>query len=351
MARVLVLGAAGPAGMNYSRAIREAGHQVIPADTDSMRLEGWYPDEPGLLLDPGPLTIRSLEAMCSALTVDVIHSQPEEYLAQLARLRPDFVGHLLPPDHDVQMTQDKWENALRWRRTGLRQDYCTKVETTDMLHEAADWLGYPYWLRATRGAGARGATLVENHDMAHHWISYWDSRGVDWEWIAEEYLPGRDFAWTSIWFEGDLVCSTARERLQYIYPHLAPSGRTGTPVAARIVHSEAVNTMAFEAVMAVSQRPHGTYCVDLREDEQGTPRPTEINCGRFFTTSYHTAAMGVNFPDIHVRLALGEPPPDVPQYDALPDGLVWLRHIDCPGVVIGDSYTRSPVLQERAGNV
>jgi carbamoyl-phosphate synthase large subunit len=158
---------------------------------------------------------------------------------------------------------------------------------------------------------------------------------VDWEFVAEEFLPGRDYAWTSIWYEGRLVCSTARERLQYMYPHLAPSGRTGTPVLAKTVHSEAVNVMATEAVLSVSTAPHGVYCVDLRCDAAGTPRPTEINCGRFFTTSYHTAAMGVNFPDIYVRLAMGEPPPRVPQYNTLPDGLSWMRHIDCPGIVLG----------------
>jgi carbamoyl-phosphate synthase large subunit len=318
--------------MNFVRALTAAGHDVIPADTDELRLRGWF--EWSALIPPGPLDLGWLRRTCESWGADMVHSQVEPYVAALAQRPPDFVHHFLPPVADVLMCQDKFETGIRWRRDGLREDWAQRIECDGDILDAGLKLGYPFWMRATRGAGARGATEVLTPDQGAYWWMYWRERRVDWEWIAEGFLPGRDYAWTSIWHEGRLVVSTARERLQYMYPHLAPSGRTGTPVAARIVHSEAVNTMATEAVLSVSDRPHGTYCVDLREDGDGTPRPTEINCGRFFTTSYHTAAMGVNFPDIYVRLAMGDRVPDVPQYDALPDGAVWLRHIDCPGVVI-----------------
>lgn len=339
MATVLVLGAAGPAGMNYVRAIAEAGHNVVPSDTDQLRLDAWYGI--GTVTPPGPIDMDWLHEVVVRWEVDVVHSQPEGYVLDLAQYRPSFVLHHLPSEHDVMICQDKWETAIRWRRDGLRDDWTERDirEQSDVVAAAAR-CGLPFWLRAARGAGARGATEVHSVAMGVHWIKYWQERGVDWEFLAEGFLPGRDYAWTSIWHDGRLVCSTARERIQYMFPHLAPSGRTGTPVVATVVHSEAVNVMATEAVLSISDAPHGVYCVDLREDADGTPRPTEINCGRFFTTSYHTAAMGLNFPDLHVRLAMGESPPDVPEYDCLPDGATWVRHIDCPGVVAYPPYTQ-----------
>ncbi|MBX5470812.1 MAG: carboxylate--amine ligase, partial [Thermoleophilaceae bacterium] len=85
-------------------------------------------------------------------------------------------------------------------------------------------------------------------------------------------------------------------------------------------------------------------CVDLKEDAEGVPRPTEINCGRFFTTSYFFTAAGVNIPDVYVRLALGDPIPDLPRYNVLEEGLYWIRHIDCPAVLVTEAELRARTL-------
>jgi carbamoyl-phosphate synthase large subunit len=209
----------------------------------------------------------------------------------------------------------------------------------DWVHLAADQFGYPFWLRATRGAGARGATLVEKPSMAYHWLRYWEDRGTEVEWVAEEFLPGRDYARTGVYKHGELVTSFARERLEYIYPNLSPSGLTGTPTVARIVHDDRVNEVAETAVETVDGYPHGVYAVDLREDYFGMPRPTETNPGRGGTTTgLWSVATDANFAHLAVRLACG----DLSQVEkwaplrrnALPDGLESRRHIDCANVFV-----------------
>jgi hypothetical protein len=65
--------------------------------------------------------------------------------------------------------------------------------------------------------------------------------------------------------------------------------------------------------------------------------PTEINPGRYFTTSYFFSYAGkelkiwyANMPYVELKLALGEQlPNDIKQYNILPAGLHWIRHIDC----------------------
>ena len=72
--------------------------------------------------------------------------------------------------------------------------------------------------------------------------------------------------------------------------------------------------------------------MDLKGDASGVPRVTELNAGRFGTTHFFYTAAGANFPEALVRLAMGERP-DVPQENALPAGLTWIRTLDAGPVL------------------
>jgi carbamoyl-phosphate synthase large subunit len=230
------------------------------------------------------------------------------------------------------LCQDKWEAGLQFRRAGLRRDHVTLVE--DALgavgaHERFD--KKPFWLRARHGAGARGAILARDKGEAIDWINFWRHRHPDLDFVAEEFLPGRDLAWSSIWWRGELITSFLRERVEYLYPNLTMEGLTGTPTIARIVHDEIANATAKATVLAVDEGAHGLFSVDMREDEDGVPRPTEINAGRGFTTFglWSLFDPDTNFLASTVALELLALKPAFPQYDALPEGLTLSRHIDC----------------------
>src|SRR5262249_45445768 len=128
--------------------------------------------------------------------------------------------------------------------------------------------------------------------------------------------------------EGNLIVSQARERVVYLYGHLTPSGQTSTPSVARTVHRDDINDVATRAIRAAEKKPHGIFCADLKEDAAGQPRITEINCGRFFTTSNFYAHAGVNFPHLYVRLGLGESVPPQSPYNAVPADYYWIRMTD-----------------------
>ena len=323
--KVVVLGAGGPAGVNWCRALWEAGHHVIAVDEEPTHLT-WAEPFAGEVLDGLPAI------------ADVIHACPDGLAFRLSFVRDSVPASTLLPSHDVVRTcQDKYVAGKKFAAEGLRSaPIRLGRELPDYLKMAEQEFGRPFWLRAIHGAGARGATLVDDLRTGYHWLRYWETRDTDWEWIAEEYLPGRDYAWTGIYKNGELITSFARERLEYIYPNLAPSGLTGTPTRARIVHEPAVNEMAEASVAAVDDGPNGIYAVDLREDALGTPRPTEINAGRGGTTTGLWALAGVNFADIHARLAVGETV-EASQRDALPEGLELRRHIDCGHVFVNES--------------
>lgn len=169
------------------------------------------------------------------------------------------------------------------------------------------------------------------------------------DFIAQEYLPGRDLAFDSLWHKGGLVTSYARERLEYPFTHISLSGVTGTPTVARIIHDEEVTRIGISAVKALSPRPHGFYSVDLKEDADGKPKVTEVD-GKWHTTaplwgyafSKVKKDIKYNIAHVYVEIGLnGEVKQDLPEKDLFPEGLYLIRHIDC-GVLLkhGDDVFR-----------
>lgn len=352
MKRVLVTGAGGPAGVNFVRSLRAADEPfwIVGTDVDRAHLE--WPDvdvayEAPRAEDSGYLGF--LTDLIAREQIELVHAQPEQELLLLARERERIGARVfLPALETVLACQDKHASAKAWARAGIARLPSVRVRSRADLEEAARSFGLPFWLRATHGAGGRGSTPVEEVDVGWHWLEYWRLRGKAWDFVAHELLPGRNLAFTSLWDRGRLVCSQVRERLEYIYPFLAPSGVTGTPAVAVTVSRPDVNELATAAVLALDHAATGVFCVDLKEDRAGVPRATEINCGRFFTTSHFFTAAGVNIPHLYVKLAFGEPLPELPAYDLLDEGLLWIRHIDCPAVLRSRDALRAIPLERTA---
>lgn len=307
MVKVLVLGAGGPAGVNTCRALKAAGHYVWAQDDNFEHLEfvAEYVDGYGAPLGG----------------FDLVIAQPDRAVLQLAQ-RSDLPS-FLPSLGTVLICQDKFEAGLCWRRAGLRDDRTELIDSSTALGE----LIFPRWLRARHGAGAKAAILARSWAEAYHWFEFWRQREPSIDFVAEAFLPGRDLSWASLWHEGHLVADFARERLEYLYPHLTPEGLTGTPTRARIIHDLDLQNIAAKAVLAVDPDPHGIFCVDLREDDFGILRPTEINAGRFSTTVglWSLYSDRSNMAACAVDLALK----GYCGWDPLPEGLTLSRHIDC----------------------
>jgi hypothetical protein len=330
--RVLVLGAGGPAGVSTCRALVAAGHDVFAYDDEN----------PAHLVWPGEIGAQVLGRNESP-SVDVVIPQPDSLVRWVAAGREWFAMKgeklFLPSLETIDRCQAKVVAVNIWHKAGLRGPALEiVVPYPDMLHLAADRLGLPFWLRANRGTGANKAIRVGQVGEAFHWIRFWESRGEQVEWIAEPYLPGRDLAWSSIWYEGELVTCFARERVEYLYPQLSPEGLTGTPTIACVICETGVTECGVHAVLAVDEKPHGIFSVDMREDADGVPRPTEINAGRSFTTLGLWSLYGPNFTDIAASCAI-EPPDAFNDVDPLPAGLTLSRHIDC-----GHVFTEALVL-------
>lgn len=343
--RVLLVGAGGSAGYNFAESLRLSPERFHVAGTDCSRehLELANVDRRYLVprcTEPGYLD--AVERVVRRERVELVHAQPDVEVAFWSRNRHELSAPLfLPSAAAIELCHDKMACNRRLCERGVPAPESHPVADAGSLGRAFESLarrGGTVWVRAVRGAGSRAALPVRERGQAEAWIAYWGSmRGLaPADFMLAEYLPGREFAFQSVWAHGELVTSQARERREYVFGSLMPSGQSSSPSVAVTVNDARVNDIATRAVRAVDEEPNGVYCVDLKEDVDGTPCVTEINIGRFFTTSDFFARAGCNMPYLYFKLALGEGVPPVARYDPLPAGLTWLRTIDMGKKLVGE---------------
>jgi carbamoyl-phosphate synthase large subunit len=352
-ARVLVTGSGGLAGVNFVRALRASERRYYIVGTDFNRYHLVYPDVDARYLTPrhtDPAFVPRVASIVRDERIDFLHAQPssEAYVIDGERKRRIGCRVFLPEKRVMEVGQDKLRSQQALARKGVPVARTRAVSSLADVREAFSELsidlssepGTPLWVRARHGAGGRLSLLCATHREARHWIELWALRGspVE-EFIIQEYLPGRNIAWDSIWHEGRLITSYARERLEYPFKHISPSGITGTPSVARIVHDERLNAVAQDAVRAIDPKPHGAYSIDAKESAAGEMCVTEVDAGKFHSTMPLWGYIAVkhlkmpwfaNLADLYVRLGLGErvARSSIPRTDLIPDGYYLLRDMD-----------------------
>ncbi|HWH08048.1 MAG TPA: ATP-grasp domain-containing protein [Candidatus Thermoplasmatota archaeon] len=335
MRTLLVTGGGGSAARNVVDSLRVADepYRIVLSDVSKYFLPLVEADAK-YLVPPAtaPEYVDAVNAIVAAEGVDFVHPQPDVEVKMVGKLRGRIHARTkLPADATIELCQDKMRFNEVLAKKGVPAPRSILVKDEAGVADAMRQLpGDTYWVRAIRGYGSRAAIPVKTPRQADQWIRYWiEMKGLKYDdFMVAEYLPGREFAFQSIWHEGKLVTSQARERVQSILGHLVPSGQTSSPSVARTVRRADVNQVATDAVLAADPRPDGVFCVDLKENAQGVPCVTEINCGRFFTTSNFFARAGANMPHWHVKLAMGDKLPELPRHDALPADLYWVRMLD-----------------------
>jgi len=339
MRSILVTGAGGSAGNNvcWSLRVSNDGKKIVLDGTDvdrtSIELNGWIDRAYQLPPANSPRYLRRLNQVVKKDKVEMIFPQPDSEVGRLSRDRDQVRAAMFLPEREaVRVCQDKYEALSRWFKKGLRREPIVLSPRNRRTRQLARRLTFPCWVRARQGAGGSLSCLAKNWRSVEYWIGYHWTEGLKTDFIVEEYLPNRDFCFMSIWSEGKLVTSMVRERLSWVGHRIVGSG--GTSKLNRVVHSNKVSMTALKAIRAVSEKPHGIFCVDLKGDARGVPRPTEINCR--FTTNVHYLTLASlrlghpewNFPWLAARLCLGEKIPSTRTLNALPANLWFSKNTD-----------------------
>ena len=222
---VLVTGAGGSATENVVDSLRRAdsGYRIIGADVSPVRLHLSTADDRCILPPADEVAYEaSLRAALRAYDVGVLHAQPDSEVRAISRLRNRLeVAMFLPSPAAIELAADKAEFTASMTRAGVAvpesTDFADResvaIRTRELLsrHERV-------WIRARVGAGARASLPVRSPDQALAWIDWWvDEKGMHAsEFMGAEMLPGREFAYQSVWQHGALVAGQARERDEYL---------------------------------------------------------------------------------------------------------------------------------------
>lgn len=349
--RILVTGAGGAPGANFISSLRLVKNRklyIVGADINKYHLELTAGLDKKYLLPKvdSPDYLEKLNTLIKKESIDFVHLQTEQEVWFLSNKTEKLLAKtLLPPRKTLEITTNKNKLSALLKKNGLNTPQSFHIQNKKDLKEKLNILlkdNAKVWLRATHGAGSKASLPVNSLLQAEGWIDYWTNlRELKYEdFMVSEFLPGKEFAFQSIWYKGKLITSMARERVEYLFGQLFPSGQSSSPSIAKTVHRTDINKLATKIITLVDKQATGIFCVDIKEDKNGKPCVTEINAGRFFTTSNNFSTAGLNMPYYYVLLGLKQKLPSLPKYNGIPAGWYWLRMVDMGyKLVKGEKWT------------
>lgn len=337
--RILVTGAGGSAGANFVKSLRivKENFYLVGSDLNKYHLELVEGLDRKYILPPVTSFdyISKLNQLIALEKIEFVHPQPDIEVKIIGQNRERIKAKtLLPEDNKtIELCQNKIEFNKQLQKYNIPTPKSFHLENKIDLSLALKELlkkGEKVWLRAISGAGSKASLPIKDLEQGHQWIKYWITmKGLKYsDFMVSEFLPGKEFAFQSIWRDGEIITSQARERMEYVFGNLTPSGQSSSPSVAKTVHRDDVNEIATKAVKTIDKKATGIFCIDIKESKQGVPCVTEINCGRFFTTNNFFSVAGSNMPYYYVKMAYGEKLPDLPRYNAIPKDWYWVRVMD-----------------------
>lgn len=334
MAKILITGVGGSAGLGFVKSLKDANpaFYIIGCDSDKYALERAIADEKFLVpCCKNPRYLEVLEKIIRATDPDLIYSQVDAEIEVLSKKRKLFekykVKYFWPSEKTIDICMNKHLSYLAWSKAKIQVPRTILIKSEKDLRNAVSDLGLPIWIREIKGAFGKGSLPAKSFEEAKVWISSHNGWG---NFSAAELLNANKMVtWQSIWYKGKLVVAQSRKRLYWEFANRVLSGVTGLTGAGVTIRDKKVDRIAQRAIHAIDKHPHGIFSVDLTYDKKGTPNPTEINIGRFFTTQYFFSKAGLNMPLIFTEIALtGKLPTLKERINPLPIGLVWIRGLD-----------------------
>jgi carbamoyl-phosphate synthase large subunit len=353
MKRILVTGAGGAPGANFIsslRLVKGESFYIVGADINKYHLELTRGLDAKYILPTvdSPNYLEKLNEIIEKEKIDFVHSQPEQEVLFISKNKDKVNAKtFFPKPETLAITNDKAVLNQLFQKNNIQVPRAYHIKNESDIQMAFDNLlrfQDKVWLRATHGAGSRASLPVNTMLQATGWIDYWTKmKGLKIsDFMISEFLPGGEFAFQSIWHEGELITSMVRKREEYLFGNLFPSGQSSSPSVAITVHRDDINELATKAIKLADIKASGIFCADIKENKDGVPCLIEINAGRFFTTSNNFSTAGLNMPYYYVKMALEgiESLPKLPKYNGIPAGWYWVRLMDMGyKLVKGEKWT------------
>lgn len=356
-AKIIITGAgsAQSNGVINSLLMADGGEEIIGLGSDPADLMMCRAHRKYLMPHSGsPDYEKSLLSVLNAERPQMIHFQHDAELdvalGFVEKIRATGAGLLIPDGDAIKTCVHKYQTWVKFRDAGIKVPQNRILNTENDLRMALVELGNSeekIWLRSNAiGGGGKGSLPTNDFNEGKEWID----RNAGWgNFIAAELLSQKTVTWLSIWKNGELVVAQSRRRHSWAHSALSLSGITGVTKVCETCSDPMVDDVGMKSVKAVSKIPNGIYGVDMTYDWDGIPNPTEINVSRFFTTIQFFTEAGLNMPKILKDIVLYNRMPEVMgRVNPLPNGLLWLRAMDCAPMLTTQSEMDRTLIRAQA---
>jgi carbamoyl-phosphate synthase large subunit len=298
---------------------------------------------------PMPTSVEFVDTVLDIVErnrINLILGTDENVVKALSDSRDRFPFDLMLPRREtIDLCQDKQALNTFFRDCDIPVPRFYEVGSLDDLEGifARFERDGVLWCRVRRGSLSLGATAVTNVDQARSWITQWrDLRGIQVsDFTLGEYLPGRQYDVTSVWYRGRLLLAQATETLSCFAAGNNPSGAFSLADLARTVVAPEALRISLDAVRALEDRPSGVFNVEFKETSDGNPAIMEINAGRFPSgVTTLLAACPTNMVEVFARASAGEMMA-IPEPHGTDKELYLVHDIDC----LPQVFTASALLE------
>lgn len=348
MKNILVTGVGGPTPRSFVRAVKNSGSEhansfrFVGVDCDSLAY-GLYDQS---LFDKTYVVPRANEEGYWSVINDIISKEnihgaiilPEvevlEWARNGSRVKQNVETHL--PDYRLAKTLVNKHRLHEYLEETSLVPKFRKINPSHFTYkDLVKEVGDIFWIRSTEGSSGLGSLKIESQDALTQWLSI--NEGVS-EFIATEYLPGRNMACKMLYFDGALKRTACAERVNYIMAKVAPSGITGNTSFGRLINEPELVKLSKRALGLIASELgtdlNGIFTVDFKEDGKGNPKITEINIRHVAFTS-SIAAGGANLPMDTLEAIFFKNTGDMEKihytYD---EPLIFLRDVDSDPIII-----------------
>jgi carbamoyl-phosphate synthase large subunit len=251
--RILMTGAAGPAGRALLRLLDPTVHDILAVDM--------APIPPADL--PAGVATATVPAAADPAMLPALVALVREHAAEEGRFLPARTA--ISDASSVGICHDKYLTALALTAAGVAVPEFALPGQFEDTRAALAALGAPLIVKPRVGRGGRGVVVVESPEDL-------DWAGLDDSWIVQEMAPGIEYA--------PMVhrSSVARSRAVVLEKTGLKQGRVGNATGVRRLAdgaAEDVAALARDAADALGLT--GTVDMDVRRTADGSPVVLEIN--------------------------------------------------------------------------
>jgi len=344
---ILITGIGGPTPRSIATRLRTLYPEakLIGVDTNTRAL-GFYMDG---LLDKCMTVPRAdheeywpaMKKIVKEMGIDLAFIQPEEEVLEWGKYyneNGDYICPvLIPPVEYTEALMDKAAMADLLADTNYIPKTVRISPENPGYSRIEKKIGYPCWIRASVGSGGLGSLKLSRKEDLEAWLFI--HKDIE-EFTVSEFLTGRHLANQMLYIEGTCIKNAGLHCAEYVMADIAPSKVTGNTSYGKFINEEPLLEFCEEVMEYISHKlsvkPQGVYSFDLKEDNKGALKVTEINIRHMAYTGI-MAKVGFDLVDDTLKYLTGRASEIEKGRFNYPSDYIFLRDVDIEPIIMKES--------------